>query len=66
MPKVPDYNNKPLKPTFRVNASDKATMKQKHYIMTLCERRKLPVPDLKTLTKLEAQTMLQNMTTENN
>ena len=59
MPKVIPMNLKRLKPLITLKDPDlPATMKQKNYIIILCERRKIPVPhpvDLKYM-KMSAAT----------
>ena len=65
MPKVPRYNHKPLKSIYNPTSPGAlATMKQKNLIMTLCERKKLPLPNMKTLTMGEASSMISNMMNE--
>lgn len=45
MPKVPEFNHKPLKSIYVPRDIDElASLKQKNLIITLCERRKLEVP----------------------
>lgn len=60
MPNVPQYNSKPLKTLY--NASPGlVSMKQKNLILTLCEQRKLPIPDFMIMSKQEASQLISNM-----
>lgn len=63
MPKVPEINHKPVKSLFNAfNPDEPASMKQKNYILILCERRKIPIPYMKHLKKGEAAQMISEMT----
>lgn len=60
MPEVPQYNHKPLRTIY--NASEGSiSLKQKNLIITLCERRKISIPDFKTMTRQQAAEMISNM-----
>lgn len=62
MPKVPEYNHRPLKIIYNPkNSSAKASMKQKNFILTLCERRKIEVPDINRMTSGEAAQFISNL-----
>lgn len=62
MPKVPDYNLKPLKTIYNpVDPSAPASMKQKNFILTLCERRKINKPDLSHITKGQAADLISTI-----
>lgn len=61
MTKVPDYHNKPFKPIYAVGQDGPASLKQKNLIITLHERRRLPIPDLGSILKTEAAVMISNM-----
>jgi hypothetical protein len=59
--KIPEYDKKPLKKIFTYNHGDtEASMKQKNYILTLCEQRNLPKPDLDGLRMDDASVMIDN------
>lgn len=62
MPKVPEFNKKPLNITYNpTKPNEPATLKQKNYILTLCERRKIDKPDLTKMTIGEAAQFISNM-----
>lgn len=62
MPKVPEFNKKPLRLNYHLNNPEQmASYKQKNYIATLCERRKIPTPDMKGMTKEEAAHLISSM-----
>lgn len=62
MPKVPDYHMKPLKSIFPPRDKNApAGYKQKNLIITMCERRKINVPDLEDLTMGDAADMIAAM-----
>lgn len=62
MPKVPQYNHKPLKSLYYPNNPDEpASFRQKDLIIVLYQRRKLPVPDVKQITKGEATKLIDNL-----
>ena len=55
MPKVPEYNHKPIKTIYTpANPDELASMKQKNLIFTLCERRKKDPPVKLRINKLKA------------
>lgn len=62
MPQVPQFNNKQVKTIYNPsNINAPASMNQKNYIITLCDRRKIPHPDLKGMTTGQAAQMISSM-----
>lgn len=62
MPRVPEYNHKPIKSIYNpTNAGKEASYKQRNLILVLCERRKIKPPDLTKLTMGEAAQLISNM-----
>lgn len=62
MPKVPVYNNKPLKSIYYPKDSRaEASLKQKNYIAILCERRKIPIPYMKHMKSGEAAILISKL-----
>lgn len=62
MPSVPEYNFKPIRPVYAARwSSEPATLKQKSLILALCKERKLPIPEVRQLTKADAATMLDSL-----
>jgi hypothetical protein len=62
MPKVPQYNSQPVQSIYNpTNPNDKASVKQKSLLLTLCERRKIQPPELSTLTMGQASQIISDM-----
>lgn len=62
MPTVPEFNKQPLKIIYNpANVDAPVSMKQKNYIITLHQRRKLPQPDLSNMTMGEAAQLISRM-----
>lgn len=62
MPKVPEYNNKPLKTVHSPqHPTAPASLKQKNFILTLCERRKIVAPNMENLTSGQAAQFISNL-----
>lgn len=59
MPKVPDYNLKPLRSLYSPGPG-KATLKQKELIMRLCAERKISTPKL-NMSAEQASIMIDKM-----
>lgn len=54
MPKVPEYNLKPLKPIYNPrNPYKPVSYKQKNLIITMCEQRGIKVPNLNRRLSLD-------------
>lgn len=55
MPEVPNYHLKPLKSIYvPKDPTVPASLKQKSLIITMCEKRKINIPDLKDMKMGEA------------
>jgi len=55
-------NLKPIQSLYKINDEKAyASMKQKNFIITLCERRGIKAPEMKDMTKVEAQRLIDNM-----
>lgn len=62
MPKIPEYNHKPLKPIYNsTNPNEPASLKQKSLLDTLYRRRKIDIPDMSKLTKGKAAELISSM-----
>lgn len=62
MPQVPEWNLPKIKPIYNpLDVGAPATLKQKSLIDTLCRRRKIEVPDMKSLTKGQAAAIISGM-----
>jgi hypothetical protein len=65
MPKVPEYNHKPVRSIYNpIDPDAPASMKQKNFITTLCERRKITI-DIIGLTKAKAAQIISEMLSDN-
>ncbi len=62
MPKVSPLNLKPLKTIYNpLDVHAPASMKQKNLILILCERRKVPPPQLDKMEKGQAAEIISAM-----
>jgi len=62
VPKVPQYNHKPIKSIYKPkNGHLPASMKQKNLIITLCERRKIKPPVVSTMSGNDAAELINFM-----
>lgn len=62
MPEVPEWNLPKIKPIYNpTDVSAPATLKQRSLIDTLCRRRKIELPDMKSLTKGQAAAVISRV-----
>ena len=65
MPSVPQIPNKPIKSLYNPkDSADKVSMKQQTYIMTLCSRRKIPLPNFDIMSKVQAANYISSLTND--